>query len=839
MKILARIQPETRDILRIPQGFAALIRIKRNADGTETYTYSMFVDVDIIGVVEDSVSHVEFQLYPEEFFIDTQRQQLTSNNLSTEAFISQIQTLETDAKQQLTALENSRLFTTKLEVLSQMDPALNERLKRTTTRQDKLQLLPFRKVVQQQVVERNNTTGAAQLIASPDSSRSSRLNVLGNLKLASTNFLLRHGDVGKYVETQARAGVAELAFAGTNQVKNQMRSKRVVNQLDTGRVVNEIENNVINALANAPDTHGVVTNYVRSTTKRIRHQFEISSTVLSNTRTIRVQCNVFGKRRGLKNPTIIQSTSSTFSHVDAVSEYNAPRQAPSILTSTATDLGKNVLDILQNDESAVAVNIYRRALDKVNDFNSRLTLQWQFVEQVNLRKGEVVRYIDRVNNEKSVTYRVVSVGSGGSLAANYDARIVPGRSKTTRAAALATTSFYVVQSGDNSRIVLTNTQVDAVAYSFKKRNITIKQSQFVDVGEQNQRLLINAQGTRELIDYDVRPDSTYEYICIIHSKNGTTTNSNINQVYQHKQVDNNTLSLVADQVNLVEDQGETDVTFRLTTSLNPTKLDNIKALLERQGLYELFRQQVSTERDQLSKLLCHHVKRYDNMTGETVSFGIVTDEIFSDRKYGRRYNIQPPQAARQYTYIVTTVLRDTETLFESYDKTLTSPQRITGTTANSSNLTTQEYNAKPAKFRHPLSLRLGTLTSNLSRQQNYGLDELLYGEVGNDVEVSVSTPEEDSSVDNLDIQAADDDTNTVSWSASGNVSGIDYYMLSVVDDVGNIIEHVALHQFDNAGAQTYRHDVRKLKNTPIRYVLTAVSTLQNIQKTLTQIGPKR
>lgn len=502
-------------------------------------------------------------------------------------------------------------------------------------------------------------------------------------------------------------------------------------------------------------------------------------------------------------------------------------------------MGKNAIEIMQNDQSAVAINIYRRILDKTNNFNDPAVMRWQFVETVPLTKGNSIKYIDRVSNEKSITYRAVAVGDQGQLAANYDAAIVQGRSKTTRAAALSTVAFYVIQTGDNARIVLTNTQVDAVAYSFKKRNVTIKQTQFVDVGERSDRLLINSNGDTELIDYDVRPDSTYEYICIIHGKNGTSRIANVNQVYQHKQVDNNTLSLVIGQSGLTDEGGETDVTFTLTTSLKPTKLDDIKALLERQGLYDIFKQQVVNEKDQLTNLLCHHVRRYDNSTGELVSFGIVTDDTFSDRKYGRRYGITPPLPGRTYTYIATTVLRDVETVFENYDKIVSSTQRITGNAANSSNLTTQQYNARPAKFKHPLSLRLGTLTSELSRKQNYGLDELLYGEVGNDVITTIDTPTEGFNVEDLSVQIADDDTNTVSWSLTGDSTTIDYYVLSVADDKNNILEHIALHQFDGGGAQVYRHDVRKLKNTPLRYVLTTVSTLQSINKTLIQIGPKR
>jgi hypothetical protein len=116
---------------------------------------------------------------------------------------------------------------------------------------------------------------------------------------------------------------------------------------------------------------------------------------------------------------------------------------------------------------------------------------------------------------------------------------------------------------------------------------------------------------------------------------------------------------------------------------------------------------------------------------------------------------------------------------------------------------------------------------------------LVYGEVGNDTPITIKIEGNEFIVENLQIQIADDNINIVSWNASGEIENIDYYLLTIVDQNDLVIERISLHQFGDAGVQTYRHDISKLKNTPIRYILTAVSTLQIIRETLFQAGPKR
>jgi len=852
MKALARRQPESIQVISLTKDFAKLTDIKKDRDGTVMYVYSMYVDVDIITAIENDVTHVTVEFFPDDIFVNPRKPRLTTDGTSVESFIQSIQLKQSREKDRLLAILRKRLLKTKFEILSQLDLSLSEKFSRLNTREEKLQLLPLKKTALSERITDRTGSSRANIASSSDQTLSDRALIRGNLRLASLKFLMRHGDAGKYAETLGKAGSVESSLSGTKEVMNDKKRKITLSNRQRDLFANDIDVQLITSLQGKDDTHTAVTGYMRETSKRIRHQFMIPAEDMQGITTLRVKCHVHGRRRTNRNrkgSAVLQRLTNTFSHVAALGDFKVPKISPKIMSVARMSPRRNSIEILQNDPNATVVKLYRRVIGAFDDFNDINALRWRFVTEFNLRKGELIKYIDNVDNSKTVTYRVTSANDTGIVCPTYDAAVVQGTMSATKNVETKSAAFYITQMNDHAMITLTNMQIDALEYSFKKRNLTRNQKDFVSVGRFGERTVMNQQGNqdiesidRSIVDYDLDPDNIYEYICIVHKRSGTTSVSEKRQVYHHRRDISTGLNLVINEVQTNGNAGQSDVTFKMTSSVDPTNLDNIKMLLQNAGLYELFVQQVFDERTKLNDLLCHHVRRYDHMTGEMVSFGPVVDETFSDRKYGRRYGVAPVVIGHQYTYIVSTVLRRPETLFEDYEKTVNDTSRITGTSANSSNLTTQQYKVRPAKMLHPMSLKMGSITSNASRKANYGFDELLYGELGNDTMIQIGgsqTGLNSNSIREFDVQILDEDTNIVTWTTVGDPSSVDYHILSVVDENGNTLDRVSFHQLDTVGTQTYRHDVKKLQNTPIRYNLMSISVLQEIQQTNTVMGPRR
>ena len=158
--------------------------------------------------------------------------------------------------------------------------------------------------------------------------------------------------------------------------------------------------------------------------------------------------------------------------------------------------------------------------------------------------------------------------------------------------------------------------------------------------------------------------------------------------------------------------------------------------------------------------------RINLSTGQREDFGTFTGELFSDQREGSVKGVSPLQDGRKYRYIVTTLLRDAETLFENYEKTLVDD--ITG----------KEYTFSPFKFLHPITLNRGTIVNRQTLDSNHPEDDFSFGRVGNpreiDVDIGLALPR----VTGMSVARVDRRNVCLRWTLDGSKRRLEHFVIT-------------------------------------------------------------
>lgn len=468
----------------------------------------------------------------------------------------------------------------------------------------------------------------------------------------------------------------------------------------------------------------------------------------------------------------VQTTTRAVPHSKNVSLLQIPTKAPTITAVPIGKLGKTVLNIKQNDPNATSVNIYRRDIKKAVP---NVDAQYDLVGSLDIEQGVGFRKIEDVfASTNPIVYRVVPVNSNGILGAEFESTVVQQRRGSLASKSNYFRRTYYVSLAHEvleSSIVVSLADVPAgpIAVKLQRKDRTINQQTFTNIGDIT---LIDEDSNAPIVfeDSTVKEDRIYEYRAILLFIDGAEEIAANNLVVEFCPIANNILDLELTEPEVEETGDDLDVTFSITKNVIQGDADLVKSFLAEQGLTSQYQDQLLANRNLLQDLFAVRVTRTNLNTGELEDFGIIDGPSFSDRKFGAVKGVKPLQAGFSYTYNATAHARETDTLFDTLSRSIDVRTNV-------------NYSFAPAKWKHPLALIRGNISSKSSRLRNHSKNVFTFGRVVDTKNSTVSLAEIIPSLTEGKASQFGENKIFVQWKVQGNVNKIDHFIV-ILDILG-------------------------------------------------------
>ncbi len=443
--------------------------------------------------------------------------------------------------------------------------------------------------------------------------------------------------------------------------------------------------------------------------------------------------------------------------------YSIPRLPPVVRVNTQSNKTHVMLCIKQVDPAATRVRVYKRVYDNfaVGDDPYVLVSEFDIVPST----GWVYLPVE-VSLGNTIVYRVVPISALGTYGSDFATVVVKPKMRNPSIKRVVVTTKPQL---NGVFLEVSKLPSDCVTFHISREDVTIKGPREF-VGSPTQTESSDSNHVYTIVDANVKQGHVYVYHCRIFRKSGSFEDRLVTYYEHVALVEDIVETKINDPSLFLTDRGY-DVKFTITTTVVNTKVDQIKRLLERQGLYEIFKSDVADVRDQLGKLIAHNVKRVDLTTGAIEDFGTIDKVIFSDLDARNVTGVSELRLGHKYRYIVTALLRTPETLLETFVKTA---RDVT---------TNREYSFKPFKFLHPLVAKYGNIVTPSSIRTNYSKDPMTFGEIGNYTFVEIALDKQKSIVTSAVREKMGSDTDVLRWVLTGTSKDVDHFQI-VVDHGG-------------------------------------------------------
>lgn len=378
--------------------------------------------------------------------------------------------------------------------------------------------------------------------------------------------------------------------------------------------------------------------------------------------------------------------------------------------------------------------------------------------------------------------------------------VKPNKYKTVKAISLTS---YISDNGIT--IEARKIPSDVISIQFMQRNLTIFESDYTTIDKP--KLIDNTARSSDYISVvsrNVLDNHVYEFVAKVYYRDG------IDDILGSEIIEyiNPTPGKIDIKINNLKiSKGDNpDVSFNVELDVVDNNIDEIKKILENQGIKGYFDNDITKQREQLKDLLAYSVHRINVDTGEKEDFGVITTSSFSDRFLRNKRAIKSLVEGKTYRYVITAVARATETTFESYEKTAIDSQ------------TKKNYVYNPAKFQHPITLKKGVLVTSAGLRTRYSKSTFEHGTLGSTTNVEISIDKEPVSLLQLSASSFDNEHNILAWQVKGNLNSVDHFVIMKEINGIRTILGCAHNQFVYGNCQ-WIHKLDKNDRGQIKYVI--------------------
>lgn len=438
--------------------------------------------------------------------------------------------------------------------------------------------------------------------------------------------------------------------------------------------------------------------------------------------------------------------------------FNTPKKPPIIRVARSEISSRVNLEIKQVDPVAIAVQVFKKTISRAVPDQSNYVLVGSY--DVSNSSQSLLVQVDMPKSSTAV-YRVIPLGPSGARGFEYTNVVVkPDKFQQLKSVALVARASNI-----GVQLELSQIPLHVVSVEFLAKNLTIHESDFRNVGGTIYLVDEPARAADHVttVDRDAIPNNVYSYVVKLYYDTGLTELAG-SEVVEFVQPDAGRVDTKIDNL-VVSQNDQPNVTFTVTTNVVDGRLDIIKTLLQRQDIYDLFKDDVEKEREFLKSLIAHNIQRVDLSTGKRENFGVVTSGAFSDQDLRKNQSIDPLMLGHKYRYEITALLREPETVFESLLKESFDPT------------TKKAYLFSPAKFRHPLALTRGLLVTSQGLKTRHAKDIMMHGALGSAQIVEVSFDKDAVRVVDPAAARFNNSLNVITWQVQGSVDQIDHFIV--------------------------------------------------------------
>lgn len=414
------------------------------------------------------------------------------------------------------------------------------------------------------------------------------------------------------------------------------------------------------------------------------------------------------------------------------------------------------LRISQQDPQARFVNLYRKNISHI----SSVPEEYIYADQFDLSpdEGERIFTVD-VPAGSTIIYRAVPVGVNGVESFEYSNIVITSKLSDRR---LKYASLAYTISSNGIELEIREVSPEAISFDVIRKDRTIFDSSY-SIITSSPILVESGQTQYKVVDSSVKKKHVYEYAVKLHFRDGRSKNVGNIFVEYIPSADNVVDTKIKNLT--VTFSPEPNVTFDLETNVISTDVDTLTRLLEQNNLLDFFSTDILKERSKLNELICYEVHRQDLTTGIIENFGIISDKSFSDEKFRVVNSVAPLRGGRQYRYVVTTLLRSPETLFEEFVKDAVDSS------------TKKKYSYKPFKFFQPITLERGSVTTSKTLKLNHAKEPFAFGNVGSFASAEVSFEKAISTVTDVKAETGFDDFIVIKWKYDGSLEDVDHFIV--------------------------------------------------------------
>lgn len=436
--------------------------------------------------------------------------------------------------------------------------------------------------------------------------------------------------------------------------------------------------------------------------------------------------------------------------------FRTPRIPPTLAVFKNDNEVFGSLRIRQEDPEAKFINLYK----KVVSHTSNVVGEYFYCDQIELTKkeGEKIVTVDSPSGS-TILYRAIPVGASGLEGLEFTNVVMTSKS-SNRSLRYASLAYKITNNG--IELEVREISPEAVSFDILRKDKTIFEKTYSLVS--NSLIFIdNSQLQYQIVDSSVKKKHVYEYAVGLNLKNGgkkIVGNIICEYIPSAESVVDTKISNVS-----ISFSPEPNVTFDLETKVVDTDVDTLTKLLSANNLLDFFSEDVLRERSKLNELVCYEIQRQDLTTGTIESFGIVSDKIFDDQKLRVVNSVSPLRSKRQYRYVITTLLRSPETLFEDFVK-----QSV-------DLVTKKKYSYKPFKFFQPITLERGSITTSKTLKLNHAQEPFAFGNIGSFVSTEVSFDSIPYNITDVKIEKLFEDYISIRWKYDGDLKDVDHFLV--------------------------------------------------------------
>lgn len=847
-----RQPPRKSNILDIPPNFARIAAVRRDEDGTPTtFAYELTFNVDQVAAVREDVAELDVLIRKRERSEKPSAwQPVRASQVVRPADVSMgLKTVASRRKDVSLSNTTAPVNVSRVAHPVSLEPA-RAKVIRAAPDEDAAEVaLPQRRVVTSMTVRDVRAANRKKPVLkvatnSPNTLSSIRVASQSNdvevnsIQAASLDLVMKKAvDPSDVLDANLKVLTTEAALAGVGAKPTpvQLSAAKVVNVTPkmvapivalTGRPVSPASDNAIIEEVEIP----VIQN-VRVRSAEVTHTVIIDAEDLQELSTFYVEFRLL-TGTGMS----VGSVKRTVEHARLLTFFNTPAAAPRVAAAPAQLPGRNIIELEQVDDEATSIRMYRRRVGRLTNVNDAGEMLYVDAGEVPIvRSDGRLKVVDLINNASTTMYRFIAVGPRGELGQTFSNLVVPGTGLLPhRRRRVVAAAIDVVPQGNDAVVRVTNIVGGPVAVGIQRRNMTIFEDDYSFIADRPIALTAG-DGDIRFLDQNVKADNIYEYRALLYLEDGSEVLSSGYTVYEHDDQDDRGISIVvsdpqvrnssSSRTNLGVgfDRSQYDVTFTVASEFEQADEDRLFDALEKRGLSSMYRDELLQDRDKLQKLVAHRIQRVDTSTGRVEDMGVLTDTVFSDTSVSRRRPIRPLTSGVTYRYVITTLLRSPETLFEDFEKVSTTSTRLSATTIAANKPTSREFAFRPAKFLHPLTLKTGTLTSKTTRASQHARDEFEYGAVGNTRVIEVTIPSDDVRVGEPTVERVDRITNAVRWSTSGDISRVDYFIV-VFTHLGTDQVVGRVHAFGGGSTFEFMHGLEDVDVGTGTYTVKAMLT---------------